>query len=180
MAPTRTLIVLISTYILSIQNINAQFNANTSSCQPKEPCTIDCSEIECDNRTITCPIDNTCTIECNEDEFDCDELTINATFTTSLTINGCVGNETCSDLNIICPDSSDPKSCDGEKCKDICINDPQKGIYHIVHVVYTLFHVLVNSTFFLMHNQRQSNMSIYSKPNKLSLMNMFTSINNSY
>ena len=149
MAPMGTLIVLISTYILSIQNTNAQLNTTTSSCQPNEPCIIDCDRLECYNLTITCPIDKTCTINCNQDD-SCEELTIDATFATSLSINGCVSNETCSDLNIICPDSSDPKSCDGEKCKHICINNPPKGIlYNITISVYIVFHVLVNSTFLI-------------------------------
>ena len=95
---------------------------HTISCPEATNCDIVCnSTSNCSQKTIICPTELSCSILC---ESGCDTLTINASFSSQLSVSGCSQNNSCSDLSIYCP----PKQNATKKCEITGNRNIQNGM----------------------------------------------------
>eukprot|EP01083_Nonionella_stella_P014467 40630_1 len=81
---------------------------DTQTCQEEEDCNIYCDgEHACQFATLLCPQDYKCTVTCNN-SFACSNATINASSSSELSIiDGCRDSNTCTFLDIYCPQHND-------------------------------------------------------------------------
>eukprot|EP01084_Bolivina_argentea_P277579 473932_1 len=102
-----TLLILTLLILSNLMIINAIITCNTD-----EDCNISSCEgnRKCLSETIQCPIDYKCTIACTG-TLSCVGITINASLSSELIINGCSDSSTCSLSEIYCPINNSTKKC---------------------------------------------------------------------